>query len=512
VNLGTLLPRHARYRPDHLALVFGEHRLTFRQLNARVNRLANALLAAGLRKGDTLATVLPNCLEQVEIYGAAAKTGIVVAPQSPLLQERGLVSLLDNSDSAMVVSTVALADTLERVRPQLPGIKEDRWILVDGARPGFRRYADLTAGAPATEPSDSGLTDQEPFNIMYSSGTTGEPKGIVHTHYIRSLYGLICASAFRIHPESVILHSGSLVFNGAFITFMPWWYLGCTFILHKAFDAGEVIAEVEHSRVTHIVMVPSQIIAVLNHPRFSPKAFESIEMWQTVGAPLHLEYKKRIHELLPGRFYELYGLTEGFVTILDKHDAPRKLASVGVPPAHYEMRILDDQNREVTTGQVGEICGRGPLMMPGYYKRPDFTAKVIVDGWLHSGDLGYVDEDGFLYLVDRKKDMIISGGVNVYPRDIEEVIVQHPEVREAAVFGVDDPKWGETPIAAVALRQPGSVTCEALMAWINERVGARFQRVSGMMIVEDFPRNVAGKTLKRVLRDQYKQLEDERRA
>ena len=504
MNIGTLLPRHARYRPDHLALVFAGHRLTFRQLNARVNRLANALLAAGLRKGDKLATVLPNTLEQVEIYGAAAKTGIVVVPQSPLLQESGLVSLIDNSDAVMVVSTTALAATLERVRPQL-SVKDDRWILIDGARPGFRGYAELVAGAPDTEPPDAALTDDDPYNIIYSSGTTSEPKGIVHTHYIRSLYGLLCTSAFRIQPESVLLHSGSLVFNGAFITFMPWWHLGCTFILHKAFDAGEVIAEIERSRVTHVVMVPSQIVAVLDHPRFSPRALESLQMWQTVGAPLHLEYKKRIHELLPGRFYELYGLTEGFVTILDKHDAPRKLASVGVPPAHYEMRILDEQNVEVPAGQVGEICGRGPLMMPGYYKRPDLTAKAVVDGWLHSGDLGYVDDDGFLYLVDRKKDMIISGGVNVYPRDIEEVIVKHPAVREVAVFGVADPKWGETPIAAVVLRQPGSVTREALGEWINERVGARFQRVSDVMIVDDFPRNVAGKTLKRVLLERYEQ-------
>jgi acyl-CoA synthetase (AMP-forming)/AMP-acid ligase II len=506
VNIGTLLPRHARYRPDHLALVLGDHRLTFRDLNARVNRLANALLAAGLRKGDKVATVLPNSLEQVEIYFAAAKTGIVVVPQSPLLQESGLVNLLANSDSVMVVSTAVLADTLERVRPQLPAIRDDRWILVDSARPGFRTYAELVAGAPDTEPPDANLTDHDPFNIIYSSGTTGEPKGIVHTHYVRALYGMLCASAFRVHPESVLLHSGSLVFNGAFITFMPWWYLGCTFILHRAFDAGDVIAEIERSRVTHVVMVPSQIVAVLDHPRFSPKALESLQMWQTVGAPLHLEYKKRIHELLPGRFYELYGLTEGFVTILDRYDAPRKLASVGVPPAHYEMRILDDRNREVPTGEVGEICGRGPLMMPGYYKRPDLTAKAIVDGWLHSGDLGYVDDDGFLYLVDRKKDMIISGGVNVYPRDIEEVVVQHPAVREVAVFGVADPKWGETPIAAVVLRQSGAVTREGLTAWINARVGAKFQRVSDVVIVDDFPRNVAGKTLKRVLQEHYRRL------
>ena len=230
----------------------------------------------------------------------------------------------------------------------------------------------------------------------------------------------------RMTPESVVLHAGYLVFNGAFIDLMPWLLLGGTYILHRAFDADAVIAEIEASRVTHIVMVPSQIVAVLNSPHFSPARLASLEMLLTVGAPLHVEHKQRLIEALPGRFYELYGLTEGFVTILDKTDAVRKMGSVGVPVAFYEMRILDEQGRDAPPGQVGEICGRGPLMMPGYYKRPDLTRQVIVDGWLHSGDLGYVDEEGYLYLVDRKKDMIISGGVNVYPRDIEEVVVQLP--------------------------------------------------------------------------------------
>ena len=168
-------------------------------------------------------------------------------------------------------------------------------------------------------------------------------------------------------------------------------------------------------------------------------------MLLTVGAPLHAEHKHRLNEALPGRLYEIYGLTEGFATVLDKSDALRKMGSVGVPVAFFEMRILDEHGRDVPSGQVGEICGRGPFMMAGYYKRPDLTRQVIVDGWLHSGDLGYVDEDGYLYLVDRKKDMIISGGVNVYPRDIEEVVVQHPGVREVAVFGVPDAKSGRPP-------------------------------------------------------------------
>ena len=504
MNIGALLPRHARYRPDHLAVVFEDHRLTFRQFNSRVNRLAHALLAAGLTKGDKVATVLPNCLEQLEVYWAAAKTGLVVVPMSPLLQESGLASLLANSDSTLVISTAALAPVLDRVRDRLPGIGAGRWILIDGTRAAFRNYHDLVASESESEPPEAELVGSDPYNIIYSSGTTGEPKGIVHTHEVRAGYCTLFASAFRMTPESVCLHAGSIVFNGAFLDLMPWMYLGGTYILHPAFDAGRVIEEVERSQVTHMVMVPSQIIALLNHPSFAPDKLASLEMIQSVGAPLHLEYKHRLNEALPGRFYELYGLTEGFMTVLDRSDAVRKAGSVGAPIGFYEMRILDDHGREVPAGQIGEICGRGPLMMAGYYKRPDLTAKAVVDGWLHSGDLGYVDEDGYLFLVDRKKDMIISGGVNVYPRDIEEVAVRHPAVREVTVFGVEDARWGETPVAAVILHAEIAVAPAELADWINARVGAKFQRVSDVLILEEFPRTIAGKTLKRVLQEQYK--------
>jgi acyl-CoA synthetase (AMP-forming)/AMP-acid ligase II len=502
VSIGTLLPRHARYRPDHLALVFGEDRLTFRQLDARVNRVANALLAAGLSKGDKVATVLPNCLPLIETYLAAAKTGLVVVPLSPLLQEAGLAALLDSSDSAMVITTGAFAGALDRVRGRLTKLRGH--VLIDGARAGFTAWGDLLRGANETEPPDAGIAGDDPYNIIYSSGTTGEPKGIVHTHAVRAGYATLFATAFRMTPESVALHAGSMVFNGAFLDLMPWLYLGATYVLHPAFDAEAALVEIERSQVTHVVMVPSQIVALLAQERFDPKRLASLEMLLSVGAPLHLEHKQRLNEALPGRFYELYGLTEGFMTILDRTDAVRKAGSVGAPIGFYEMRILDERGRDVPAGQVGEICGRGPLMMAGYYKRPDLTAKAIVGGWLHSGDLGYADEDGFLFLVDRKKDMIISGGVNVYPRDIEEVVVQHPAVRETAVFGVPDPRWGETPVAAVVLRSPGAIATAELRDWINARVGAKYQRVSDVTIVDDFPRNVAGKTLKRVLQERYR--------
>jgi long-chain acyl-CoA synthetase len=327
---------------------------------------------------------------------------------------------------------------------------------------------------------------------------------------VRAGYATMFAASFRMRPESVCLHPGSLVFNGAFLDLMPAMYLGCTYITHRTFEARRVIEEIERSRVTHSIMVPSQIVALLNDASFIPSRLQSLEMLQSVGAPLHREYKERLNDLLPGRFCELYGLTEGYVlTVLDRPDAVRKLGSVGTPIPFYQMRILDDSGAEVAAGEVGEICGRGPLMMAGYYKRPDLAAKAEVNGWFRSGDMGYVDAEGFLYLVDRKKDMIISGGVNVYPRDIEEVASQHPGLAEVAVFGVAHPRWGETPIAAVILRPGVNLGRVEIIEWINAHVAAKFQRIADVMILESFPRNVAGKTLKGKLQAQYSLAADE---
>lgn len=503
MNIGTLLTRHARYRPDHLAVVFEEQRLTFRAFNQRVNRLAHALAGLGLTKGDKLAVILPNCLELLEIYWACAKTGIVVVPLSPLLRGPGLITLLHDSDAVLVIANANLVGTLESIKTELPNVPADRYLLTDAPdTPGYHDYHALTAAAGDHDPQVE-LADHDLYNIIYSSGTTGLPKGIVHTHYVRSMYATLFATAFAVTPESIILYTGSLVFNGAFLMGLAAMYRGATFILHPRFEADAFVETTICERATHVMMVPSQVIGLLHTPPGTVEQLQSLEMLYSVGAPLHREHKDELNRRLPGIFYELYGLTEGFCTILDKRDYATKSDSVGSPPPFFELRIVDEQGEEVKPRAVGEIVGRGPLMMSGYYKRPDLTAQTIVDGWLHTGDLGYVDEEGFLYLVDRQKDMIITSGANVYPRDIEEVAVQHPAVREVAVFGIPDARRGEVALAAIILKQPGAVTPEALREWINGRVALAYQKVHTVVILDDFPRNVAGKTLKRVLREPY---------
>ncbi|MFW5748331.1 MAG: class I adenylate-forming enzyme family protein [Chloroflexota bacterium] len=504
MNIGTILPRHARYRPDHTALVFEGTRLSYRELNAQVNQLANALLGLGIRPGEKVATILPNSVEVVCLYWAVARTGMAVVPLSPMLRGDGLANLLHDSDAIAVFTTQAMVEQVDPLRGRLPNILPDRYFLIDSDdTPGYRSYAALVAGASAGDPPAIDISDEALYNIIYSSGTTGQPKGIMHTHYVRAMYCQGFAASYRITPESVVLHTGSLVFNGAFLTFMPAFYQGATYILHPYFDTGRMIETVAAEQVTHVKMVPSQIVALLNHPDFDPERLRSLQMIGTVGAPLHMEHKRRLMDALPGRFYELYGLTEGFVTILDKSVAEQKPESVGAPPPLYEMRICDPAGNDLPPGEVGEIVGRGPILMAGYYKRPDLTQNTVRDGWLYTGDLGYMDADGYLYLVDRKKDLIISGGVNVFPRDIEEIVVQHPAVVEAAVFGVPDDKWGEAPVAAVILSEPDAISAEALRDWVNERVQARYQKLREVILREQFPRSVAGKTLKRVMRDEF---------
>ena len=504
---GKLFERNARFRGDHVGVIAptdaGDARLTWRAFDGYANRVANALANAGIGRGDRVSTLLGNSLALVGLYGACAKLGAAIVPMSPLLNAAGVASLARDAHPKAIVSTQSRAPTLDEAGHML-GASMPSVLFADGdgsdahmLHPG----AWLDGAADAAPSVAVGADDV--MTIMYTSGTTGAPKGIVHTHFIRAMYATLMANAWRMSPESVVLHSGSLVFNGAMVTMLPAMMLGATFIVHRAFDPVAFVETVAGDRVTHTMLVPSQIVAILETQGFDPARLASLSMLLSLGAPLHREHKDRLEALLPGRLHELYGLTEGLVTILDRGDVQRKPGSVGVPPPFYDLRIVDDDGRDVPGGTVGEIIGRGPITMHGYFGRDADTAQALRDGWLHSGDLGYVDDDGYLYLVDRKKDMIDSGGIKVYPRDIEEVAARHPAVREVAVFGVPHPKWGETPLAAIVRRAGSLVSEEALRDWINANVAAQYQRVDRVVLYDDFPRNAAGKTLKRELRAPY---------
>ena len=510
MELSSLLAHHARYRPQATAVIFDGQRLDYRDFNVRVNRAALLLTGLGVKQGERVATLLPNTLELLELYWACAKIGAVVVPLSPLLTGAGLSSLINDAEAVCLVTQKSLLPVVAAVLPQLATLAQGRVLLIDGSLPPWGDYAALTAAASDGPPPDAEVSPDDLFNIMYTSGTTGLPKGIMHSHRVRAMYALLLGAAWRMTPESVVLHTGAIVFNGAFVTLMPAFHLGATYILHRQFDAAAMIETIARERVTHIMVVPAQVIALLDSPAFDATKLASLQMILSLGAPLAQPRKDQLNQLLPGRFHELYGLTEGFLTILDRTDAVRKAGSVGCPPPFSEVRIVDEQGRDLPPGQPGEIVGRGPFVMQGYWGKPELTAATLRDGWIFSGDIGYLDDEGYLYLVDRKKDMIDSGGVKVYPRDIEDIAARHPAVAEVAVFGIPHETWGETPLAAVVLKVPegtqsagAEATADELRDWINERVAARYQRVQQVVILPAFPRNAAGKTLKREMREPY---------
>jgi long-chain acyl-CoA synthetase len=502
MNISRLIARHAQYRPDHPAIIFQEHRLSYREFHQRINRLAHALLGRGLQKGHKIATLLPNSLELLDIYWMAAVTGMVVAPLPTVLRGRDLWWRLHHLGAAALFTTESMVEHIEPLKADLPELKH-YFVLDTDHLAKYSYYGSLVAGQSAVDPPGLSITGDDLYDIMYTSGVTGQPKAIMNTQRIRAQYGTNFAAAFRILQESVVLHTGQLAFSEAFFTMMPTFFQGATFMMTSDFDAAAVSELVENQNITHMMMTPSQIIHMLNQPQLEPRKTDSLQMIGTIGAALHRDFKGRLDNALPGVLHEVYSVAEGFATVLDRGQFQYKPDSVGAPPPLYELRVVNHENRARLPGEIGEIVGRGPTVTAGYYEEPEQTSAAIRDGWVHTGDMGYTDDDGFLYLVDRKSDIIYSADYPIYPSRIEAILVQHPHIVAAAVFGVPDEQLGQVPAAAVILDRPGTVSEAELLEWINSRIETTAEQVTALRIQETFPYSASGKVMRRVIRADY---------
>ena len=502
--LPDFVPLHGKWYPDRPAIIDEEQSLSWAELDRRSNQVANGLRARGIGRGDSVAILMGNCVEYVEIMYGILKAGAVVVPLNLAVNEDGLLGMMvDAAVRVAFFSSDQYQRLAARLEPELQLGPEDCPVLgtPGGKENDYQAWRDVQdARAPAVT-----IDDDDPCNIIYSSGTTGLPKGIKHLHRrrVQSMYEL--ALAHRYHFDVVSICPIGLYSNIAWASVFCTLIVGGTCVIQKRFYPDSWIDTVERHGVTHTMMVPLQFQRILEAPNFTRKAVASLEAVISGGSPLYANLKERVIDRMGCAVIELYGLTEGFMTTLQPGEAEGKPTSVGKPVRGNDYLLVGDEGQPLPWGSTGEICVRSVHWMIEYHNRPDATEEAMYfdpDGrqWLRTGDIGRTDEDGYLYIVDRKKDMIISGGQNVYPADIEAVLVKHPAVAEAAVIGVPDEIWGETPLALVVLSAGyGEADRRGILEWTNKRIGKR-QRLSGLELRAELPRNPNGKVLKRVLR------------
>ena len=497
---------HGRWYPDKPAVIDEKVTLTWRELDERSNQVANGLKAMGLGRGDSVAILMSNSVEYVEVMYGILKAGTVIVPLNLAVHEDGLMTMLKDASARAVVYT---PDQFERLADRLGELdgRVAHLIFGQSGEVGGQDYQAWRDAQSAARP-DVAIGEDDPCNIIYSSGTTGLPKGIKHVYRRRmqSMYEL--ALAHRYHFASVSICPIGLYSNIAWGSLFCALIVGGTCVIRNKFDPPGWIEDVREYGVTHTFMAPVMFQRVLEAPNFSSDALTSLEAVISGGAPLFEALKKRVTKDFGCAVIELYGLTEGFMTTLQPEESEGRLASVGKPVRGNDYILVDEKDRVLGWGETGEICVRSVHWMVEYHNRPDATEEVMfTDGegrlWLRTGDIGRSDEDGYLYITDRKKDMIVSGGQNIYPVDIEAVMIDHPSVSEVAVIGIPDETWGETPLALVVLAAGASaVDPEDIRIWTNERLGKR-QRVARVEIRSDLPRNPNGKVLKRTLRAEY---------
>ena len=490
-TIPELIAAHARERGDKLAVVHGEDALSYARLDARMDAIAAALQRDGLAKGQAVAIIGAMGLVYAALFLGAIRAGGAPAPIAPSSTGDQMAAMIADSGAGVVFLDTDAAATLgDRAvaarRVMLTPDAVDAWL------------------AGARTPSPVALRPEDPFNIIYSSGTTGTPKGIVQPHAMR--WAHVARGDAAGFAEAVTMIATPLYSNTTLVSFIPTLAWGGTAVLLGKFDARGFLEAAERHRATHAMLVPVQYQRIMALPDFNRFDLSSFRLKTCTSAPFSAALKADVVARWPGLLVEYYGMTEGGGTcILNATAHPDKLHTVGQPAPGHDIRLIDEDGREVPQGEMGEVVGRSGAMMSGYHGRKQATSEAEwfdADGnrFIRHGDVGRFDEDGFLILMDRKKDLIISGGFNIYPSDLEAVLRQHPGVRDCAVVGVPSEQWGETPVGFYV---PAATTpAPEILATVNAGLG-KTQRLADLIAIDELPRSAIGKVLKRELRDLY---------
>jgi len=490
--IADLVREHAQARPAHLAVLQGSRVLRWGELDQLADRIATALQRDGVQPRQSIAICGANSIEYAALFIGALRAGVAVAPMPTGSLPQQLAGMVEDSGARLLFtdgSAPEFASPAKRIRMDTGEMAA--WLAPEGSRP---------------QPVD--VQPDWPFNIIYSSGTTGTPKGIVQSHGMRWAH-VARAEAGGYGAESVGLLATSLCSNTTLVCFFPALSRGGTVVLTEGrFDPAAYVQLAEKVRATHAMLVPVQYSRIMALPDFDRYDLSSFHMKFCTSAPFAAKLKADVLQRWPGGLTEYYGMTEGGGTcMLEAHNFPDKLHTVGKPAEGHDIRLIDEEGKELPPGEIGEIVGRSGAMMLGYHQQPGKTREAEwydAEGnrFIRTGDVGRFDADGFLTLMDRRKDMVISGGFNIYPSDLEAVLRQHPAVADVAVVGVPSEQWGESPVAFVVAGQ-GAPDPGELRAWANERLG-KTQRLVDLRYLAELPRSDIGKVLKRQLRDGWR--------
>jgi len=497
--IADLVRLHAQHTPDHAALADTGQALNYGALDALMDRVAAALQRDGLGPGDAIAVCAASSVNYAAVFLGALRAGIAVAPLAPGSTPASLARMIEDADARILFTDASAAEVVGPAKEG--GIPR---VALDGSAAGQALERWL---APAgTQPRAVETQPSWPFNIIYSSGTTGEPKGIVQGHGMRWAH-VQRGAKYGYGPDTVTLLSTPLYSNTTLVVFFPTIAFGGCVVLMPKFDALGYLQLAEQRRVTHTMLVPVQYQRLMAHPRFDAHDLSSFRFKFSTSAPFNAALKADVLKRWPGGLIEFYGMTEGGGTcILEAHLHPDKLHTVGQPAEGSDIRLIDEEGREIPRASIelaGEVVGHSAGMMTGYHHQPAKTREAewfdaTGKRFIRTGDVGRFDAEGFLTLFDRKKDMIISGGFNIYPSDLETVLRGHAAVADVAVVGVPSEQWGETPVAFVVRREGDGTSEDALLQWANAQLG-KTQRLARLQFIDELPRSAIGKVLKREL-------------